>query len=125
MTPEAFASLGWNCIHHSTAYMTREFCAKIGKYDLSYTIAADYDFFARALQLQIYDRIPRTLSTLRFHGENVSASSPEALAEENRRILERYGPNSAGRKVAFAFGLRLWLNAMSPGWYVSKKSGRV
>ena len=122
MSVEAFASLGWNCIHHSTSYMTREFCSRVGTYDLTYAIAADYDFFARALRLQPYDRIGRTLSTLRFHGENVSASSPSGLADENERILNLYGPRSAARRSVGAFGLRLWLNGMSPGWFAAKRS---
>lgn len=43
-----FASLGWNCLHHGATFIMRDFYSRIGEYDTSYPIAADYDNAGRS-----------------------------------------------------------------------------
>jgi glycosyltransferase involved in cell wall biosynthesis len=120
---EVFASLGWNCIHHQATFMTRECYSRVGEYDLEYPLAADYELLARALRLEPFDRIDRTLSTFRRHGQNASMRGERALIDEGRRIASEYGPSSDLRKAAYRAGLKAWLNASNPGWFLAKKRG--
>lgn len=122
---EAFASLGWNCIHHQATFMTRDFYGRVGEYDLRYPLAADYELLARALQTEPFERVDRTLATFRRHGGNASMRGEQALIEEGRRIAAAYGPRDEFRRRVYRAGLKAWLNAVRPGWFVAKKLGRA
>lgn len=115
------ASLGWNCIHHGATFMTREYCSKVGEYDITYSLAADYEFLVRALMIQPYDRINQTLYGFRWHGQNATASGPDVLRKEGQRIAAAYGPRSALLGSAYRTGLRAWMNAANPRWFAAKK----
>jgi len=117
----AFASLGWNCIHHQASFLTRDFYDEIGEYDLTYPLAADYELLCRALQMQPFDRIDRPLATFRRHGQNASMRGQKALIEEGRRIAAAYGPSGALHRGAARTALKIWLNAARPGWYLAKR----
>lgn len=125
MSVEMFASLGWNCAHHGATYLTREFYDRIGGYDLSYPISADYDLLARALSDQPFHRIRRPLATFRRHDGSTSLNAGAAATEEGRRIAERFGPRSAARRRAYRASLRLWLNGSNPRWYIAKRRGMI
>lgn len=121
----AFASLGWNCIHHQATFMTREFYETVGEYDLAYPLAADYELLARALRIEPFDRLDRSLATFRRHGQNASMRGERALIEEGRRIASEYGPRNELRRIAYRTGLKIWLNAARPSWFFKKRMGSV
>jgi len=123
LTVEAFASLGWNCIHHQTSFLTRKFYQQVGEYDLAFLLAADYDLLARALRLAPFDRIDRTLATFRRHGHSASMQGAERGIEEGSRIAKLYGPPSKSVRLAYRWALKSWLNAASPGWFLAKRRG--
>ena len=125
MGVEAFASLGWNCIHHQATFMTRDFYRTVGEYDLSFPYAADYELLARALRIEPFQRVGRSLATFRRHGDNASILGKPALLEEGRRIEARFGPRTRIRRDLYRMALKVWLNAASPGWFVAKKTGKA
>jgi len=61
--------LGW-VPPHPTFYMRREVVQKVGKYDLSYTTTADYDYMLRALALNNFRvrYIPRIIADFQLGG---------------------------------------------------------
>jgi hypothetical protein len=82
----------------------------------------DYKLFAEALDVQPYDRIARLLSIIQMHGQNVSAATGSALfRSERERISSAYGPRSRVRRQLYRQGLRVWLNARQPAWFVGKR----
>jgi glycosyltransferase involved in cell wall biosynthesis len=125
MGVEAFASLGWNCVHHQATFITRDLYRRVGEYDLSFPYAADYELLARTLRQMKFDRAGRPLATFRRHGQNASIRGQEALVEEGRRIQEVYGPQSEVRRRSYRYALKIWLNAASPAWLIAKKTGRA
>lgn len=124
MSVPVFASLGWNCAHHGATLVTRSFHDEVGRYDTSYEISADYEFLARALALQPFDRLNETLSGYRRHAGSASVRGTAAIAREGERIAARYGPAGFRRRL-YAAALRLWLNASNPGWLRAKYLGRA
>jgi glycosyltransferase involved in cell wall biosynthesis len=117
-----YASLGWNCLPVPATYMTRDFFERLGGYDASFKIMGDYKLFAEALDVQPYDRIARVLSIVQMHGQNVSAATGSALfRSERERISGTYGPRSRVRRQLYRQGLRVWLNARQPAWFVGKR----
>ena len=125
MGVEAFASLGWNCIHHQATFMTRAFYGVVGEYDLAFPFAADYELLARALRIEPFQRVGRTLATFRRHGDNASIRGKQALLEEGLRIEARFGPRTRIRREFYRIALKLWLNSASPGWFLAKRLGRA
>ena len=119
---EVFASLGWCCLSHQATYMTRELFERLGGFDTSYQIMAEYKMFAEALDIEPYDRIPERLVIGTLHGDNVSAATrSEQNLTEQRRILDAYGPSSRLRRILYRQALRLWLNGSSPTWFLGKR----
>lgn len=119
---EVFASLGWCCLSHQATYMTRDFFERLGGFDTSFKIMAEYKMFAEALDIQPYDRLRQRLVIGRLHGDNVSAATGSAVNKiEQQRIVETYGPHSELRRFLYRQALRIWLNSSSPGWFVGKR----
>jgi hypothetical protein len=40
---------------------------------------------------------------------------------ETKAIMERYGPSSPWKRAVLRYGLKGWLNATSPGWFLHKR----
>jgi glycosyltransferase involved in cell wall biosynthesis len=119
---QVYASLGWNCIPTTATYMTRTFFERLGGYDASFKIMGDYKLFAEALDAQPYDRVARVLSLVRLHRQSVSAGSgASVIAGERERIADAYGPRSRVLRQLYRQGLRVWLNAREPAWFVGKR----
>jgi glycosyltransferase involved in cell wall biosynthesis len=119
---EVYASLGWNCIPTTATYMTRDFFERLGGYDASFRIMGDYKVFSEALDVQPYDRVARVLSIVRLHRQSVSAASGSSvLSSERERIADAYGPRSRVLRQIYRQGLRVWLNAREPAWFVGKR----
>jgi glycosyltransferase involved in cell wall biosynthesis len=118
---QVYASLGWNCIPFASTYMTRGFFERLGGYDTSFKIAADYKFFAEALDVQPYDRLAAILVIVRLHAEAVSAA-PSSLAhrKDREQVAATYGPRSRVLRQIYGGALRVWLNARNPRWFVGK-----
>ena len=119
---EVFASLGWNCLPFAATYMTRDFFERLGGYDASFKIMADYKIFAEALDLQLYDRLTRVLAIMCLHGENVSAATGSSrFSRERERVADAYGPRSRVLRQIYRQALRVWLNGRNPRWFVGKR----
>ena len=119
---EMFASLGWCCLAFEATYMTRDFFERLGGYDASYKIMADYKMFAEALDAQRFDRLAQRLAIGRLHGENVSAATGSRLhISERARIADAYGPRSRLLRQIYRQALRVWLNGRNPGWFLGKR----
>jgi glycosyltransferase involved in cell wall biosynthesis len=116
-----YASLGWNCIPTAATYMTPDFFERLGRYDASFKIAGDYKLFAEALDVQPYDRLARVLAIVRLHAQAVSsATSWSVYSSEREQIADTYGPRSPMLRQIYRQGLRVWLNAKNPRWFVGK-----
>ena len=125
MTIEMLASVGWNPIHHPATFLTRSLYDAIGEFDLSYSIAADYDLLLRAMSHQPFDRLERPLVAFRRHGESASLSMGKQSRDESERVARAYGPASEVRRRQYRAFVRLWLNVTNPRWFVAKRRGKV
>jgi glycosyltransferase involved in cell wall biosynthesis len=118
---EVFASLGWCCISAQASYMTRDFFERLGGFDASYKIMADYKMYAEALDAEPFDRLAQVLAIGCLHGENVSAATSSSLyLSEGARIANAYGPRSRVLRQICRQGLRVWLNGRNPDWFLGK-----
>jgi glycosyltransferase involved in cell wall biosynthesis len=122
LTPEIHSSLGWNCIWHMATYVSREFFAELGGFDISFRDAGDYDFFARALSRCPYTRVPAPLAVFRRTGENNSVVHGTRAYQEGVRVMEAFGPKSDAQRWAYRWLLKVWLNASGPVWCFKKHS---
>lgn len=121
MTSEMFASLGWNCMQHTSAFVRKDLMVDLGGFDETYDYCGDYEFFARALRKVRFDRSRHSLSAWRMQGIEPSPEKARGTEEENRRILEAYAPASGARRQAYRTGLKVWLNGRSFRWFAAKK----
>jgi hypothetical protein len=102
--------------------MTRDFFEHLGGYDTSFKIMGDYKIFAEALDLQAYDRLAQVLAIAGVHGDCVSvATGSSVYNSERERIAKAYGPRSRVLRHIYRQGLRVWLNARDPAWFVGKR----
>lgn len=72
---------------HPTFYIRRELAQRVGFFDLSYSISADYDFMLRAMEIHASDvhYIPHTLVDFMVGG--VSTTGPGAVWRGNMECL--------------------------------------
>jgi glycosyltransferase involved in cell wall biosynthesis len=124
ITVPMLASLGWNCVSHTATYVHRELFEKLGGFDKRFRYFGDYDFMLRALAREPFWRINRTLSSVRRHGANASMQQTPVHQAETREIMQRYGPSSPWKEVAYRYRLKVWENAASPGWFLHKRIDR-
>lgn len=125
MSAEMYACLGWNCVHQQATFLTRSFHDRIGEYDLSHAFAADYDLFNRVLRDHPFDRVDVTLARFRRHSGSTGMRQRAALKEEAKRIADNYGPSGHFRRHVYRTILRLWFNALNPGWLFVKRTRHV
>lgn len=117
-----FASLGWCCISFEATYMTRDFFERLGGYDATFRIMADYKMFAEALDAQPFDRLGQVLAIGCLHGGNVSAATRSSTyVSERTRVEDAYGPRSRVLRQLYRQALRVWLNGRNPGWFMGKR----
>jgi len=125
MTSRLYACFGWSCIGHQATYMCRDFFVELGGFDLTYKVAADYEFFCRALARAPYSRIPRTLAGFRDTGQNFGAINVTAARQEGRTIRQLFGPHSAVVSRLYYLTLRSWVYGTNPRWGARKLAGRL
>lgn len=94
MTPRIYASLQWNPLMHMATYIRREFFAELGGFDITYKIAGDFEMFARALEKEPFERIPRPIACFRLTGDNASTVNLRLTNFEVGTIHKRFGPKS-------------------------------
>lgn len=124
LTPEIYASLGWNCVHHLSTYVTPTLFASLGGFDPGFRYSGDYDFFARALIHGPFARIPDPIAEHRRHGSNASMSLDPRVAREDELVASKYGPSTAAERRRNRLLLRIWLNGMNPRWFAAKMLSR-
>ena len=84
ITMPMLASLGWCCIPHQATYVNSEMFHELGGFRKELKYAGDYELFLRALAIEPFARIGRTLACFRRHGDNQSMSiTPEHRAESD------------------------------------------
>jgi glycosyltransferase involved in cell wall biosynthesis len=83
---------------HQSCFIRRELFARIGMYDESYRITADYDFELRAIRKGCaVKRVPVTLSTMLAGGisSRQDRAALDARFAEERRVQFAHSPNAA------------------------------
>ena len=77
---------------HPVAFIKRELFSKYGKYDETYNIAADYDFFVRVIidKKVTYRHLPLAISVFYKTGVSSDKSNKELLISERNRIQNNY-----------------------------------
>lgn len=87
---EALLKKGWMPAH-PTLFLKREVYEKYGKFDLSFKIAADYDFMLRVLSAGVKVKyIPQVLYKMRVGGEsNKSLKNIMLKSKEDLRALRK------------------------------------
>ena len=120
MSAKIMACLGWCCLWHMSAYVSRQFFAELGGFDISFKDAGDFDFFSRALSVSKFAPIRQPLAAYRRTGENNSAIHKSRMEMEARRVRDTFGPNSPVERQAYKWLLKLWLNARNPQWCLLK-----
>jgi glycosyltransferase involved in cell wall biosynthesis len=124
ITVPMLASLGWNCISHPATYVHRDFFEELGGFDKRYRYFGDYDFVLRALAREPFCRVNRKLFGTRRHGANASMQQTPIHWGETREIMQRYGPSSPSKRLLYRYRLKVWANAVSPGWFLHKRIDR-
>jgi glycosyltransferase involved in cell wall biosynthesis len=119
----SYLGLGWSCIPQQTVWVRHAFWERIGPFDIEYKNCGDYDWYARALQVQHPLILQETLGHFRLHPGQISLDA-EKMQRESRMVQERNGRRDA---IGYARGkvLSLRLNARNPAWLVAKKRGRI
>jgi glycosyltransferase involved in cell wall biosynthesis len=120
VTAPMLASLGWNCIPHTSTYVHRELFERLGGFDKQLKYSGDYDFFVRARRHNSFLRIPRALSCFRRHGQNMSMRADAAQLAENEAVAQRFGPSAPWQRLAYQYFVKLWLNGGNLPWSVRK-----
>jgi hypothetical protein len=115
------ASLGWNCIMHMATYVNSEMFHELGGFHKEMKYAGDYDFFLRALAIEPFARIGRTLACFRRHGDNQSMSITPKHRAEIVAVARQFGPSQEWKKRYYRHLLKFWLNATNPSWFACKR----
>jgi glycosyltransferase involved in cell wall biosynthesis len=120
MNARMLADLGWCYIHQMATYVSRDLYDELGRFEISLTVASDYDFFCKALEHAPWSRVNRELACFRRHGSNMSMTSPRA-ADDYRVIADRHAASSVLVRNLDKWALKLWANGRNPGWAIGKK----
>ena len=119
------ACLGWNPIMHMSTYFSRELFFELGGFNINYKDSGDYEMFARALSVEPYERVSRTLTCFRRTGMNNSAVNVARAVAENSTVLEHFGPKSKLERLCWRFAAKLWFNARNPQWFTAKYNNAI
>ncbi|MDD2905821.1 MAG: glycosyltransferase family 2 protein [Sulfurimonas sp.] len=99
---------------HPTLFLKREVYEKYGEFDLSFKIAADYDFMLRVLKSGIQVKyLPKVLYKMRVGGE--SNKSIKNIVRKSREDLKALKKNSVG-----GFGSLIVKNLSKIGQFLRK-----
>lgn len=94
-----FTSMRFNSLAFPSVFWRRSIHERIGYYDESYQMAADFDFYLRFKELKLV-RVDATLSRFRVHDSTLTNSRPEQSYQEVSRILARHGiPDTPWRRL--------------------------
>lgn len=104
-------ALGW-CPAHPTFYIRRSALERLGKFDLTYQLAADTEFMMRYLEdgeiRSVY--LPKVLVRMRVGG--ATNQSWRNIVQQNREILQALGqkkiPYSLGSFIFHKLTSRIW-----------------
>jgi glycosyltransferase involved in cell wall biosynthesis len=119
----SYLGIGWSPIPQQTVWARRWFYDRVGPFDITYKNCGDYDWYARALQLQHPLILRDVLGKFRLHPGQISLD-PSKMERESRMVLEQHGtPNRLTWAMGRALSLRL--NASNPAWLVAKKRGLI
>jgi glycosyltransferase involved in cell wall biosynthesis len=125
MTVAQHVALDWNVISPLATYMDREFFRELGGFDERYSVAADFDLFARALCRQPIERVSRPLACWRRHGQNHSAVHKELARREVRAIRESLDLSNGPGRFFQRYAMKAWCHLSNPGWSASKMTERA
>ena len=123
MTDTMLASLGWSCVWHSATFVSRGLFERLGGFDISYRVAADQDFFVRALAIAELIPVRSSIATFRRTGSNFGFVHGAVGRAESKRIQAQDGPHSTATAVFYRYLLKGCLNASNPRWFAAKKRG--
>ncbi|MDX1680721.1 MAG: glycosyltransferase family 2 protein [Akkermansiaceae bacterium] len=99
-------------IPHQATFYRRELFEQHGDYDTSFRIAADYDLYARLLELGkvSYHHIPKPLAVFSLGGISSSPGQRRLRKRENHRVRMKYFPRYRWSLKALRESLRNWRN---------------
>lgn len=85
-----FSSFWYKSICHQAVFIKRELFQKIGLYNASLKITADWEFFVKAFFLHnaSYQAVPKTLSVIESGGLSSSQSGYEQAQIERKQVYE-------------------------------------
>jgi glycosyltransferase involved in cell wall biosynthesis len=119
----SYLGIGWSPIPQQTVWARRWFYDDVGSFDVDFKNCGDYDWYARALKLQLPLILRHVLGRFRLHPGQISLD-PAKMQRESRMVLEQHGvPGPFTWAMGRALSLRL--NASNPAWLVAKKRGRI
>ena len=118
---KVLASLQWNWMYHQTTYMRTDFWNRLGGFDTSYDVNADFDLLLRARRQSRFASVNELTAAFRRHGSNLSITGPTSDIE-NAHISQTYGPRSSGVREATRLAARVYINARNPRWSVMKRT---
>jgi len=94
---------------------------ELGGFRKEMKYSGDYDFFLRALAIEPFARIGRTLACFRRHGDNQSMSITPKHRAEIAEVERQFGPSREWKKQYYRYLLKFWLNATNPSWFACKR----
>jgi len=112
--------LGWCCIHHMATYISKDFFAGLGGFDLDYYVSGDYEMFCRARALKPFARIGKAISCNRRTGDNYSMVHGDVAHQQCMAVRETYAPKSTLHRYVNKMIMKGWVYGLNPGWAVRK-----
>ena len=83
---------------HMATYVNSEMFHELGGFRKEMKYSGDYDFFLRALAIEPFARIGRTLACFRRHGDNQSMSITPKHRAEIDEVERQFGPSREWKK---------------------------
>jgi glycosyltransferase involved in cell wall biosynthesis len=120
LTASVHSCLGWCCIHHMATYITRDFFAELGGFDLEYSVSGDYEMFCRARSLKRFARIGKAIACNRRTGANFSMVHRDLADQQCLAVRETYGPKAGWQRYLNKMIMKGWVYGLNPGWAVRK-----
>jgi glycosyltransferase involved in cell wall biosynthesis len=124
LTASIHSCLGWCCIHHMATYISRDFFAELGGFDLEFSVAGDYEMFCRARSRRPFARIDKVIACNRRTGDNFSVVHGHLADRQCQTVREVYGPESSLLRFVNKMVMKGWVYGLNPGWAIRKYVSR-
>jgi len=84
----------FNTINQPSVFLRKSFINKVGKFDISYHYAFDYDYWLRSINISFPSRIYKTISVFRIHHNSKGNTGFDKQFDEDWKVFISHHPHS-------------------------------